>query len=76
MSVFLKNITFHGILMDSLFDAKNSDLDIVSRCMMEGIKSGMVQPLQSTVFDKDSIEGAFRYMAGGKHIGKVLIKVF
>ena len=75
MSAFLKNITFHGILLDSLFDAENSDLQVVSRCMTEGIKSGVVQPLTSTVFEKEAIEDAFRFMASGKHIGKVLIKV-
>ena len=75
MSIFLKNVTFHGILMDSLFDAKNDDIDVVSSCLTEGIKSGIVKPLQSTVFDADDVAGAFRFMAKGKHIGKVLIKV-
>jgi fatty acid synthase len=32
--------------------------------------------LKATVFDRDSVEDAFRFMAQGKHIGKVLIKVF
>ena len=75
MSAFLKNITFHGILLDSLFDADNHDLQLVSRCMTEGIKSGVVQPLRTTVFEKTEVEDAFRFMASGKHIGKVLIKV-
>lgn len=28
-----------------------------------------------TVFPKDQVEAAFRYMAAGKHIGKVILKV-
>lgn len=28
-----------------------------------------------TVFPRDQIEAAFRYMAAGKHMGKVMIKV-
>ena len=75
MSCFLKNIAFHGILLDSLFVGNNKDLQTVSRCIDDGIKSGMIQPLNSTVFEKDDVEGAFRYMARGSHIGKVLIKV-
>ena len=75
MSVFLKNIAFHGILMDNLFNASNVELQTVSKCFMEGIKSGIVVPLKATVFEKGDIEGAFRFMGGGKHIGKVLIKV-
>ena len=75
MAVFLKNISFHGILLDSLFDAETGELEALSRCFVEGIKSGVVKPLQSTVFNTDDVGGAFRYMAQGKHIGKVLIKV-
>ena len=75
MSIFLKNISFHGILLDALFEAGNEDWKVVSRCLTEGIQSGAVRPLKSTMFERDDVEGAFRYMAQGKHIGKVVIKV-
>ena len=75
MSAFLKNITFHGILLDALFDAESEDLAVVARCLTQGIQSGIVRPLNSTVFGADDVEGAFRYMSKGKHIGKILIKV-
>ena len=75
MSVFLKNITFHGILTDALFEVGNEEMIMASQCLSEGIKIGVVKPLQTTVFNTDQVEDAFRYMAQGKHIGKVLIKV-
>ena len=75
MSIFLKNISFHGILLDALFETGNQDWEIVSRCLTEGIKSGAVRPLNSTLFERDNVEGAFRFMAQGKHIGKVVIRV-
>ena len=75
MSAFLKNITFHGILSDALFDAESEDLAVVARCLTQGIQSGTVRPLNLTVFGADDVEGAFRYMSTGKHIGKILIKV-
>lgn len=37
----------------------------------DGIATGAVRPLSRTVFDRDDVEQAFRYMAAGKHIGKV-----
>ena len=37
--------------------------------------TGAVRPLKTTVFDRDEIEPAFRFMAQGKHIGKVVIQV-
>nr|XP_002738672.1 PREDICTED: fatty acid synthase-like [Saccoglossus kowalevskii] len=75
MSLFLRNVTFHGILLDALFDGNNPDWQSVYNLLSQGIKSGAVQPLKTTVFTKDDAEGAFRYMAQGKHIGKVLIQV-
>ncbi|GAB1597533.1 fatty acid synthase-like, partial [Argonauta hians] len=75
MSIFLKNITFHGILLDALFESGNKEWKKVANLVAKGIKSGAVKPLKTTVFDKDDVEAAFRFMAQGKHIGKVLIKV-
>ena len=75
MSIFLKNISFHGILLDALFEEGNSDWAVVADLLSQGIKEGTVCPLNTTVFEKEDIEGAFRFMAQGKHIGKVVIKV-
>lgn len=35
-----------------------------------------MKPLNTTVFDASEVQAAFRYLASGKHIGKVLIKVW
>ena len=43
--------------------------------LREGIRSGVVKPLHRTVFQRDEVEDAFKYMGKGTHIGKVLIKV-
>ncbi|NXE39642.1 FAS synthase, partial [Ptilorrhoa leucosticta] len=75
MSLFLKNVAFHGILLDSIFDEGNQEWELVSELLKKGIKDGVVKPLRSTVFKKEEVEAAFRFMAQGKHIGKVMIKV-
>ena len=41
----------------------------------DGLKRGIIQPLKSTVYRAQDIEQAFRYLASGKHIGKVLLKI-
>ena len=43
--------------------------------MLKDIKAGIVKPLKTNVFDACDVEEAFRYMASGKHIGKVLLKI-
>ena len=75
MAAFLKNITFHGVLLDALFEQGNQDWMDVYQLLTSGIESGVVKPLATTTFHKESIEDAFRFMAQGKHVGKVLIKV-
>ncbi|CAH2039961.1 unnamed protein product, partial [Iphiclides podalirius] len=77
MAIFLKNTTFHGILLDALFEAGDGcpEKAEVVRCVSEGIASGAVRPLPSTVFSDQQLEQAFRYMATGKHIGKVVLRV-
>lgn len=43
--------------------------------LYSGIKCGAVKPLPTTVFKEDEVEKAYKFMAQGKHIGKVLVKV-
>ncbi|NWX15444.1 FAS synthase, partial [Aegotheles bennettii] len=75
MALFLKNVAFHGILLDAIFEGGNKEWEVVSELLKKGIKDGVVTPLRSTVFNKEEVEAAFRFMAQGKHIGKVMIKV-
>jgi fatty acid synthase len=78
MAHLLKNTTIHGILLDAIMDqsiGNKEDWLEVARLLEEGIKSGVVQPLQGNIFSHDKAEEAFRFMSAGKHIGKVLIEV-
>lgn len=82
MSAFLKNIAFHGILLDALFGPTANQSITISEQKQElrqliekGIESGAVRPLKRTIFTKNQAEEAFRYMASGKHMGKVVLKV-
>ncbi|XP_077406429.1 fatty acid synthase-like [Vanacampus margaritifer] len=75
MALFLKNVAFHGILLDAPLEEGNREWEEVSQLLQEGIAGGVVQPLKTTVFERNQVEEAFRYMAQGKHIGKVLLKV-
>jgi fatty acid synthase, animal type len=43
--------------------------------LQRDIDSGLIQPLKSTVFEANDIEQAFRLLASGKHMGKVLLKI-
>uniref|UniRef100_H3AY86 Fatty acid synthase n=1 Tax=Latimeria chalumnae TaxID=7897 RepID=H3AY86_LATCH len=75
MAIFLKNVAFHGILLDALFEEGNQEWEEVSQLLKDGIRNSVVRPLKTTVFEREEVEAAFRFMAQGKHIGKVLLKV-
>ncbi len=74
MAIFLKNIAFHGILLDALFDVKE-EKDAIVKMVAEGLKTGVVQPLPASVFDQSECEAAFRFMSCGKHMGKVVLEI-
>jgi fatty acid synthase, animal type len=43
--------------------------------MQNDMNSGVIKPLKTSVFDASEVEQAFRFLASGKHIGKVLVKI-
>ncbi|KAH7943510.1 hypothetical protein HPB52_009166 [Rhipicephalus sanguineus] len=77
MSVFLKDVAFHGIMLDSLTEDDPSAIEYRGRVVdliLQGIASGVVRPLDAIRFTRDHVEDAFRFMASGKHVGKVVIQ--
>lgn len=71
MQVFLREISFNRILLEKISTAPSETKKTLWNFLYEGLKDGVVKPLNRTVFSMDQIEEAFRYMAAGKHIGKV-----
>jgi len=39
------------------------------------LDTGLIKPLKTTVFEANQVEQAFRLLASGKHMGKVLLKI-
>lgn len=60
MSVFLKNTSFHGILLDSVMEGEADIIKEVVNLVADGIKNGAVRPLPTSVFNDKNIEQAFR----------------
>ncbi|KAL0119902.1 hypothetical protein PUN28_007965 [Cardiocondyla obscurior] len=75
MSIFKKDINFYGILLDKIFFATTEQKLKLFEKITEGIENGVIKPLNRKVFERNEVEAAFRYMASGKHIGKIIIKV-
>lgn len=61
MEIFLKETSFHGVMLDCLFSAPSEKKKVLRDLIVEGIKSGAVKPLVRNVFTEDEVEQAFRY---------------
>ncbi|KAJ8668386.1 hypothetical protein QAD02_010049 [Eretmocerus hayati] len=75
LEAFLKDISFHGVMLDRFMYNSDGKMSGVCQFLLDGVKTGAVKPLVRTVFAKDDMETALRYVANGKHIGKVILKV-
>ncbi|KAG5878855.1 Fatty acid synthase, partial [Gonioctena quinquepunctata] len=70
-----KEASFHGIVLEAIFDEQPSEKELLGQLVMKGIKHGSIKPLGCTIFKRNEIEQAYRYMTRGIHMGKVLIQV-
>jgi fatty acid synthase len=60
MKMFVKETSFHGVLLDKVFGASPKIRKTLHDLMTESILSGVVRPLNRTVFPNTEVEQAFR----------------
>lgn len=70
-----KGASFHGVMLDKVFENVPQQKALIINLLKSGINNGSVKPLVRTAFDAEDFERAFRLVAGGNHIGKVVIKI-
>lgn len=75
LGCFLNELTFRSVLVDNLFTAKSGDKVDIYELVENDLRSGIIQPLPSTVFEVNELEKAYRYLSTGKHVGKVILRI-
>ena len=68
-----RNASFHVVAMDAVFQG---DEELTRQMLGELaglVETGALRPLPYRSFAASRVEAAFRLMAGGKHIGKVIV---
>ena len=72
LDIFLKEISFHAVILDAIiFGHKRNVQEEIHHFINKQMAERNVKPLVRKCFEKNQLEEAFRYMAAGKHIGKV-----
>ncbi|XP_018311540.1 fatty acid synthase [Mycetomoellerius zeteki] len=77
MSAFQKGISFHGVRLENMM-IKNRICKwkrLLFTLIKDGLHDGTIKPVQAKIFLKTDVEEAFRYMASGKHTGKIIINI-
>ena len=72
----LKNVEFIGAGMHRMHSSPKEFADLLQGRMQGAIATGAVQPIARHVFLPGQLEEAFRFVANGKHMGKVLVKMW
>nr|XP_050846949.1 fatty acid synthase-like isoform X1 [Vespula vulgaris] len=73
--IFMKGISFHGVMLDQIINTNDEVKNEISSIFNKLMKENAIKPIIRTVFGQDQVETALRFMAAGKHMGKVLIKI-
>jgi hypothetical protein len=73
MKVFLKETSFHRVMIDRMFTASIEMKKELHDIMNEGIFSGVVHPLKRVVFADTELEQAFRYSCHDRELLRTLL---
>lgn len=68
LEVFLKETSFHGVMLDDVISGNPENRKILNDIMIEGISAGVVRPIPRTVFPDTEVEQAFRYSCDGSKL--------
>ncbi|MBI3562017.1 MAG: acyltransferase domain-containing protein [Gammaproteobacteria bacterium] len=75
MEMFLRDISVFGVGLNNVARGDNAEAATLIACFNQGLDSGVIQPLGYSVFNPDQLVEAFRTMARGQHMGKLLIRM-
>lgn len=75
LELFRREATFCGVHLDRIFRADPNSKRRIMKLLADAMEAGAVKPLPRSTFGVEQVEEAFRFMASGGHIGKVLVKV-
>jgi acyl transferase domain-containing protein/SAM-dependent methyltransferase/acyl carrier protein len=67
------NASFHVVAMDAVFAGNKSLTREMFSEVADLVEQGALHPLPFRAFPAFNVDSAFRLMAGGKHIGKVIV---
>src|SRR5437763_6444007 len=69
------NASFHVVAMDAVFAGDKSLTRDMFVEVADLVEHGALRPLPFRAFSAFNVDSAFRLMAGGKHIGKVIVSL-
>jgi acyl transferase domain-containing protein/acyl carrier protein len=75
LRAFCRNQSFHAIDLDLLIRERPDFMSELMNEVLEFFREEKLRPIHHQVFPISKVENAFRYMAQGKHIGKIVLSL-
>jgi NADPH:quinone reductase-like Zn-dependent oxidoreductase/acyl carrier protein len=75
MLPFSKNITFASVNLIELYRNRPERIAEILRELTEAFATGQLTPVPAQTFPLEAATEAFRFMAGGTHVGKLVLTV-
>lgn len=74
LELLRRGASLHGITLEDCFERDELKFALVLS-FKDAVKKGIVKPLKRTVYTAEEIKKALRFMAAGRHIGKVVVRI-
>ncbi|KAK5638955.1 hypothetical protein RI129_013250 [Pyrocoelia pectoralis] len=75
LSALIGRRSFAGCMLDLFLKYDPYQKRKLHQLLQKFFHNGAIKPLHYTTFKMDEVEQAYRHMASGKHIGKIVIKI-
>lgn len=60
LNSFMKDISFHGIMLDAFFSHANAQKYVIAKLVEDGLRAKAIKPLERCTFNENEIEEMFR----------------
>ncbi|KAK5638956.1 hypothetical protein RI129_013251 [Pyrocoelia pectoralis] len=70
-----KGCTYFGTMLDLFFSSHPHVKRLLQKIVQNGLDNRIIKPLHYQIYKPGEVEKAYRDMAAGKHIGKIIVQI-
>ncbi len=75
LKVFRHNISYHAVDLAAMMEQRPEYVSGLMQVLMERVETGELRPLPTKTFSASEPGSPFHFMAQGKHVGKIVVRM-